>query len=146
MPTEKIMFGWLKRKNRQTDTATFVKKVPNVLTQYGQLLEDYPSAYMDETWLPLDKASMKRVLKAGWILAADDEGRKWIESAWTSLSLFQPGVGSSPVNCDVLGGASEENSNNLDQWVHFAKIGHADDEANKVEFLAFVRKQKNNRG
>jgi hypothetical protein len=138
------MLGWFKRKNGRANTAAFVKTVPNVLTQYGDLLEKHPSAYMDDTWLPLDKPSMKRVLKAGWILAADDEARKWIENAWTCLSLFQPGIGSVPVDCDVLGGASEENLKNLDRWVHLANIGRAEDEANQAEFLAFVRQRKSN--
>jgi hypothetical protein len=137
--------GWFKRKStKHPDAAAFVRAVPSILDLYDGLLEKYPAAYLDETWLPVDKESMKGAFKAAWILAADENDRKWIERSWMSLSLFQPGVGELPVSCDVLGDATQENVEKLDHWLSFANIGQAEDEANQAELLAFIRTQEAN--
>jgi hypothetical protein len=137
--------GWFKsERTKHPDAAAFVRAVPSILDIYGGLLEKYPAAYIDETWLPVDKESMKGAFKSVWILAADDDGRKWIEHAWMNLSLFQPGVGELPVTCDVLGDATQENVEKLNRWLSFANIGQKEDEVNLAELLAFTRTQEAN--
>jgi len=139
-------FGWFKKiLTKHPDAAAFAKAVPSILTIYAELLEKHSLAYIDETWLPVDKNSMKTAFKAAWILAEDDDGRRWIQDAWMSLSMFQPGVGDVPLMCAIVGGVPNDDMNILNGWMHFADLSRAEDENNRAEILAFVRKQAANR-
>jgi hypothetical protein len=136
-------FGWFKKKTSgYGDTAAFVRAVPIIITLYAELLEKYPIAFIDETWLPVDKSSMKSAFKAAWILANDDDGREWIQDAWISLSMFQPGIGHVPVMCETLDGIVNEDMNILNGWLLLSRIGQAEEETNKAEIRAFVSKQR----
>jgi hypothetical protein len=131
-----------KENNGYGDTAAFVRVVPSILTLYAELLEKYPLGFIDETWLPVDKDSMKGAFKAAWILAENDDGRQWIQDAWMSLSMFQPGVGDAPVMCAILGGVVNEDMNILNGWKLLARIGQAEEETIRAEIRAFVSRQR----
>lgn len=54
------MFKWLKGQH-QGKLTTF-----DIMEKYGALIEKHPGAYMDETWLPVDKDQMRAAFKAAW--------------------------------------------------------------------------------
>ena len=62
------MFGWFKAKQSKprelTDDA-----IADIMEKYGALLEAYPTAYVDETLLPVPKDEMRRALQAAWKMA-----------------------------------------------------------------------------
>jgi hypothetical protein len=64
------MFDWFK-KLPQAPNALTRADVPDILEKYGALMEKHPTAYMDETWLPVSKAQMRSVFKAAWKMAPD---------------------------------------------------------------------------
>jgi hypothetical protein len=130
------MFSWIKdRRNRATE-AHFIESVPRVLAEYGKLLEKFPAAYIDEAWLPLKKLGMKRALKIGWKLAKDDEQREWIKIGWTLLSQFQKGVGSKPIDSNII---TRENLARLDRFLELAKIAQLEADSDQIELLEFVQ-------
>lgn len=70
------MFDWFKKRRERiiADRADrLVRDVPVILSRFRELLEKHPTAYMDETWLPVSKAEMKTVLKIAWKSAKDDD-------------------------------------------------------------------------
>lgn len=44
---------------------------------------------------------MPQVFKAEWKMAPNEQLRNYIEIGWASLSMFQPGVGPTPVDAAV---------------------------------------------
>jgi hypothetical protein len=121
------MFDWFK-KPPQTPNALATANVPDILEKYGALMEKHPTAYIDETWLPVPKARMRLVFKSAWKMAPDATLRNHIELAWTFLSHFQPGIGETPVDGTPRHDLSSENMANFDRWIELSKIGLAESE------------------
>src|SRR5579863_5149257 len=99
------MFGWFKSQSKAAANLTLADVAP-VLEKYGMLLEKYPTAFVDESWLPVPKNQMRLVFKAAWKLAPTAEMRNYVEVGWTLLSMFQPDVGAVPVDAATPKNAS----------------------------------------
>jgi hypothetical protein len=141
------MFEWFKehRERILADRADRVaRNGPAILSRYSQLLEKHPTAYMDETWLPVSKAELKTILKVALMSAKDDDRREVIKICWTLLSKFQNGIGKIPIDCTVPGNSSYEVGNRImEPYLRIAKIAKAEDEVNRAEMLDFIRKKSN---
>ena len=100
------MLGWLKRRPdpSKPEVTEFLKQMPLILGQYGGLLDKYPMAFIDETWLPVNKLTMKAVFKMAWLMYPEPRHRGAVERAWMSLSYFQPGIGDAPIDCQISPG------------------------------------------
>src|SRR5260370_14361055 len=129
------MFSWIKDRRNRAAEAHFIESVPRVLAEYGKLLEKFPAAYIDEARLPLKKLGMKRALKIGWKLAKDDEQREWIKIGWTLLSQFQKGVGSKPIDSNII---TQENPAKLDTCLELANIAHLEADSEQIEQFELV--------
>jgi hypothetical protein len=55
---------WLAKRRKRIEAQEFAKLAGEALARLGQLMEKYPGSFLDETWLPLPKDSMKGILKA----------------------------------------------------------------------------------
>jgi hypothetical protein len=75
------MFGWFKAKQSEPRALSF-DVIADVMEKYGALLEKYPTAYLDESLLPLPKEAMRRVLRQAWKLAPRPQLRNAIEVGW----------------------------------------------------------------
>jgi hypothetical protein len=135
------MFDQIRKWRKESEIRRIAETVPDILARYGELLEKYPTAYMDEKWLPVNKASMKQALKIGWLMSKNDQQREYIRSGWVYLSLFQKDVGNIPADANVPVDATPESIASLDRFLHFAKLGRAEDEANMRELDEFIRSQ-----
>jgi hypothetical protein len=135
------MLKWLQQRRRRRANGRFVKAVPAILARYGELIEAHPTAYIDETQLPVDKEMMKAALKIGWKLADNDKQREWLKVGWILLSQFQKGVGETPIDCNLSPGLlpSDEEVSRLDRFLQFAKIAEAETEKNRAEMFEFIR-------
>jgi hypothetical protein len=137
------MFEWFKKRRERIladRSDRLARDVPVILSRYRELLEKHSTAYMDETWLPVSKAEMKTVLKIGWKTAKDDDRREVINICWTLLARFQKGIGKIPIDCSVPRNSSYEESLRITEpYLRIAKIAQAEDEANRVEMLEFIR-------
>jgi hypothetical protein len=134
------MFEWFKERRERAHIDRAARNVPAILSRYSELLEKHPTAYMDETWLPVSKAEMKTILKVALMSAKDDDRREVIKICWTLLSKFQQGIGNIPIDCTVPGNSSyEEGDRIMEPYLQIAKIAQAEDEANRTEMLKFIR-------
>jgi hypothetical protein len=135
------MFKWLggRRASANASTALTDADIVRIIQQYGALLVKYPTAYMDETWLPVPKDQMRLVFKAAWKIAPNAELRNHIEAGWTLLSMFQPDVGQIPVDGAVPPDASPQSIAQLSRFVELGKLAQAEAETDLVEMRAFIR-------
>ena len=101
------MLGWLRSSILKRSPEQSAPEVSRIIATYGELLEKYPAAYMDESWLPVSKKQMRRVFKEAWKLAPTAEMRNYVEVAWPLLSMFQPGIGRIPVDAGERDGTPE---------------------------------------
>ena len=62
------MLGWLRSSILKRSPEQSAPEVSRIIATYGELLEKYPAAYMDESWLPVSKKQMRRVFKEAWKL------------------------------------------------------------------------------
>src|SRR5271155_2123437 len=99
MPRATPMFGWFGSKQNKPRELSF-DVIADILGKYGALLEKYPTAYVDEIWLPAPKDEMRRVFRTAWRTVPNLQLRNSIEVGWASLSKFQPNVGPVPVDAD----------------------------------------------
>jgi hypothetical protein len=136
-----LMFEWFKERRERIAEDRLKRDAPIILSRYQELLEKHPTAYMDETWLPVSKTQMKAILKAVWVSAKYDERRESIKIAWALLSKFQPGIGKVPISCTTPSYISyEEGLRILEPYMRIAKIAQAEDEANRTELLEFIQR------
>jgi hypothetical protein len=124
------MFSWLKSKQRKPHELTF-DAVADIMEKYGALLEKYPTAYLDETMLPVSKDEMRRALQAAWKIAP--HLRNAIEIGWTSLHRFQPNIGRTPVD------ANPDSPSMLNRFVEISKIAEIEMNRDFEEMIAFKR-------
>lgn len=118
------MFDWLKSIFMRKQTAG------DVIGAYGALLENYPSAILDISMLPASKTKMKVLLKALHAETTDAKFANHIEVAFMSLSNFQDGVGSVPIDRTLGAGTSKADMaadmKKLDKWLPWSKLSVAE--------------------
>jgi hypothetical protein len=124
------LFGWLRSKSSKPRELTF-DAVASIMEKYGELLEKYPTAYVDESRLPVPKAEMRRALQAAWKMAP--QLRNAIEIGWASLHRFQPNIGRTPVD------ANPESSAMLNRFVEISKAAEPEMNRDLGELTAFKR-------
>jgi hypothetical protein len=138
------MFEWFKERSERAHVDRAARNVPAILSRYSQLLEKHPTAYMDETWLPVSKAEMKNILKVALMSAKNDDRREVIKICWTLLSKFQKGIGKIPIDCTLPGNSSyEEGDRIMEPYLRIAKIAKAEEDLNRTEILEFIRQSSN---
>ena len=91
------MFSWLRRSSRPS-AAIQATEVSRIVGEYGRLMENYPTAFLDASRLPSHKERMKKALKVAWISDADPTFRGAIEQAYLHLCHFQEGIGEVPMD------------------------------------------------
>ena len=129
------MFDWLK--------SVFAKKqtVADAIGAYGALLENYPLAILDISMLPTSKTNMKVLLKALYAKTTDAKFANHIEVAFMSLSKFQDGVGSIPIDGTLSAGTSKADISTdmkkLDKWLSWQKLSVAEMEILIAEWKRF---------
>ena len=130
-----------KEQARTTSITLTTSDVARIMQEYSGLLEKYPTAYMDEKWLPVPKDKMRLVLKAAWKMAPNAELRKYVEIGWTLLSMFQTGVGDIPVDGDIPRDPkliSEAHLQKLDRYVVLGKLAEVEGDKEQVEMRSFI--------
>ena len=50
------MLGWLRSSILKRSPEQRASEVSRIIATYGELLEKYPAAYMDESWLPFPRS------------------------------------------------------------------------------------------
>jgi hypothetical protein len=136
------------RKNRGIENSS--EAVPEILGCYGELIlncyreliEKYPMAYLDESWLPANKPEMKQILKIGWLLAKDHQQRKSIEAGWAFLSRFQKGVGNVPADANVPVPVTRDSRAQSDRYLMLAKYSEAEMHVDLQEMRQFIQSQR----
>jgi hypothetical protein len=113
-------------------------EVASIVAKYGELLEKYPAAYMDESWLPLPKKQMRLVFKAAWTIAPTAEMRHYVEVAWPMLSMFQPGIGPVPVDAAERDG-TPESLRMLNEYLKLSEQTKAESDRDYAEMREFTR-------
>ena len=137
------MFGWFKSSKPKKPRDLTVADIGDILAKYGELLEKHPTAFMDESWLPVPKDEMRRVFKAAWKIAPTSEMRDYVEIGWTLLSMFQPGVGAVPLDAAMPRDVSPESIKPLERFVELSKAAQAESDRDlkeKREFIASAMK------
>lgn len=131
------MFGWLKKKSaKQTAPEPFADGASRVISVYGSILNSYSHHIIDASWLPAPKESMIQIFKlliAGGQKFENETHRDRIESYWSMLSRFQPGVGSIPIDVEISKdnptvAVWRERAARLEKWLEIANA-----EAEKYE-------------
>jgi hypothetical protein len=123
------MFGWL-RKPAKSHKLTF-DVIAGIMEKYGALLEKYPTAYVDESRLPVPKDEMRRALQSAWKIAP--QLRNAIEIGWTSLHRFQPNIGRTPVE------ANADSPAMLKRFVEISKIARPEMDSDFEALQSFKR-------
>lgn len=132
------MLGWLKSSILKRSPELKAPDVSGIIAQYGELLEEYPAAYMDESWLPVSKKKMRIVFKAAWKMAPTAEMRNYVEVAWTLLSMFQRGIGSIPVDAAARDG-TPESLKMLHEYLKLCERAKAESDRDYAEMREFTR-------
>jgi hypothetical protein len=125
-----------------TPTKLTTADVPDILGKFGALMEKYPTAYIDETWLPASKDQMRLVFKAAWKMAPNAELRNHIDMACLFLSHFQPGIGPVPMDFKVPEDLSSESMAQLDRYVQLQKVALAEAEKDSAAMDEFINGQR----
>lgn len=134
------MFGWFKPSQPKKPPDLRARDVADIISRYGELLEKYPTAYMDESWLPAPKEQMRLVFKAAWKMAPTAEMRNHVEVGWTLLSMFQPGVGAVPVDAATPKDASSNDvATTLGKYMKIADAAKPESERDYREMREFTR-------
>jgi len=134
------MFGWFKPSQPKKSRDLAARDVADIISKYGELLEKYPTAYMDESWLPVPKEQMRLVFQAAWKIAPTVEMRNFVEVGWTLLSMFQPGVGPIPVDANTPNDASPSDiTKMLGKYLKIADAAKPESERDYREMREFTR-------
>lgn len=97
------------------------------LAQARKLMSIYPTAYMDESWLPASKHEVKSYLKSLLLATNDEKKRRRLKNSWLTLSNFQPGVGELPVDCTLGPASTAENiADLLGRYSQMSKVAEAE--------------------
>jgi hypothetical protein len=121
------MFGLFNRKRPEQTSNRPSEAVPGILSAYGELLTQHPSAMMDASWLPVNKKAMVEAFKIAWLNAKSSEARNWLEVGWALLPNFQEGIGNVPVTPETPPDLPlEETTARLDKYIMWAKLADAE--------------------
>jgi hypothetical protein len=134
------MLGWLKRPFGDQKPAA-PKTWQEIMLAYRALIEKHPTEIMDVAMLPIPKDRMKMLLKALYAKATTAELQSTIEVCFKLLSLFQEGVGATPINAWVSqngGLPSQAGIANLENWMAWNKVCTAEADALRDEWKRFV--------
>lgn len=131
------MFSWLKK--------TFPREQPmqvaDVLSAYGALLETQDYAVKDVSLLPVSKTKLKALLKSLYARTSNAELKSHLEVAFMSLSMFQDGVGPTPINGMLLPSGGIENMEAdmaiLKKWMPWQNLVTAETEILLDEWTRF---------
>jgi hypothetical protein len=88
---------WIVRRRDRRTAEMLARRIPLVLGRFGELIEKYPASFVDEKWLPLDKAGMKTVFKIAIAAEKDPERIEQLRVGWMFLASFQPNIGDTPI-------------------------------------------------
>ncbi len=139
------MFEWFRPKGqpaatKKPRTLTTAADVMDILAQYGELLEKYPTAFVDESWLPVPKDQMRLAFKAALKFAPNDEMREVVKVGWTFLSMFQPGVGPTPVDGKPPKDPRDKKAfAQFERYAEFLTKSQVEMERDAAEMEAFIR-------
>jgi hypothetical protein len=110
--------------------------------RFASLIETYPSCFIDESWLPLDKIGMKRVLKLAIAQEQDSERIEWLKVGWMLLAEFQPNIGETPLPFPELTNRAEFTSpefmRSFERWLEISKSAQAERDRIKQEISSFL--------
>lgn len=120
------MLGWLRSSILKRSPERSTPEVSRIIATYGELLEKYPAAYMDESWLPVSKKQMRR------------EMRNYVEVAWPLLSMFQPGIGRIPVDAGERDG-TPESLKMLHEYLKLSERAKAESDRDYADMREFIR-------
>jgi hypothetical protein len=140
------MWRWLAARKDRRDARRAVVAAHELIARFGALIERYPGAFIDETWLPAEKEAIKTALKIAWLADETPERRELIKTGWVLLSLFQPGVGPVPIDASPEDDDPVAVSRKLKRYMAFTKLGELEDKANIAELRAFALKTGKARG
>ena len=133
---------WLAKRRKRIEAEEFAKLAGEALGRLGQLMEKYPGSFLDETWLPLPKDSMKGIIKASIATAKTSARREVFEVGWLMLANFQPGIGDTPISMPAfparLADVTPEFKKALDDWQVVSNRVQAESEQCMAEMRAYV--------
>jgi hypothetical protein len=140
------MFDWLKPKGtNKPRKLTTAADVMDVLGKYGELLEKYPSAFVDETWLPVPKDQMRLAFKAALKFAPNEQMRELVKVGWVYLHWFQPGIGPTPLVGKPPKDPRSKDSRDIqamaqfERYVELLKTSEVEMQRDNAEMEAFIR-------
>jgi hypothetical protein len=118
-------------------------EVMSLLERYGALIEKHSDAYLDETWLPVDKDSMRSAFKSAWKMTTDSKTRNWIEVGWVLLANFQPGIGQTPITDEPPdpNNLTPESMAAFDRYIQMSEAVLADSQRELTAIQEFKKSQ-----
>jgi len=132
-----MLRNWQLKRQKVREYEELARNIPRILARYGDLIEKYPTSYVDETVLPLDKSGMKTVLRIALDSEIDHNRIAWLRTAWILLSRFQPDIGSLPLSLETPEKPTEADNAKMDRYFAVAKKAAADAEDDLRELRAF---------
>lgn len=134
--------GKANRSGEDESVATEATSPWEVLPRLRDLMQRFPFAICDVSFLPLSKPDMKIALKLAWDLAASDRQRAAIEAGFLSLSQFQAGVGDQPIDGDFPPAADPvETAALVNAWMPWAERCETDKWNLWVELVQFKQQR-----
>lgn len=126
---------------RPVEKAKTSPSVGEVIETYGALLEDYPSSILDSSMLPVPKPQMKAILKTAYRETRSEQMRRHFEVGFMFLSLFQDGVGPTPIDGNLSEGDVKSNMladmAALNKWIPWQERSSAEMERLLAEWNCF---------
>jgi hypothetical protein len=143
------MFGWNKKSktlNEKEKNQAIVNGAREAVASLGDLMEQFPTAFLDTSKLPLPKADMKTALKIVWITAPNDQMRNHVEVGFVLLSHFQDGIGDKPLKLQLpdvadLKKDADKHLAVMDRWLLVEKKSQAEMTVLSEEFKQFKKQQ-----
>jgi hypothetical protein len=131
-----MLRNWQLKRQKVREYEELARNIPRILARYGDLIEKYPTSYVDETALPLDKSGMKTVLRIALDAEVDHNRIAWLRTAWVLLSRFQPDIGPIPLSLEILERPTDADLANMDRYFAVAKKSAAEAEDDLRELRA----------
>ncbi len=131
-----MLRSWQLKRQRVREYEELARNIPRILMRYGELIEMYPTSYVDETMLPLDKSGMKTVLRIALEAEVDHNRLAWLRTAWVLLARFQPDIGPVPLSLEISEKPTEADVANMDRFFAVAKKSAAEAEDDLRELRA----------
>ena len=107
------------------------------------LLENNGGLFMDEKWLPLDKAAMKTAFKIALTAERDGQRIDWLKTGWLLLADFQPGIGDTPISLPPMPEKlTDESVASLKPYTDMTKIVADESLSLTVELETFLAQRR----